>query len=38
MDEANNVKILVTLPFFFIAGLCETVGGYLVWLWLGAMA
>ncbi len=26
--------ILVTLLFFFIAGLCEIGGGYLVWLWL----
>lgn len=30
--EAN--KIAVTLFFFFIAGLCEIGGGYLVWLWL----
>ncbi len=27
-------KIAVTLIFFFIAGLCEIGGGYLVWLWL----
>lgn len=27
-------KILVSLLFFFIAGLCEIGGGYLVWLWL----
>ncbi len=27
-------KIGVTLFFFFIAGLCEIGGGYLVWLWL----
>src|SRR5919109_4877777 len=27
-------KILLTLFFFFIAGLCEIGGGYLVWLWL----
>jgi small multidrug resistance family-3 protein len=27
-------KISVTLLFFFIAGLCEIGGGYLVWLWL----
>jgi small multidrug resistance family-3 protein len=38
MDEANNVKILATMLFFFIAGLCEIGGGYLVWLWLRAMA
>ncbi|MDQ4065995.1 MAG: YnfA family protein [Thermoproteota archaeon] len=27
-------KIGITLLFFFIAGLCEIGGGYLVWLWL----
>jgi small multidrug resistance family-3 protein len=27
-------KIIVTLLFFFLAGLCEIGGGYLVWLWL----
>ncbi len=27
-------KILQTLFFFFLAGLCEIGGGYLVWLWL----
>lgn len=27
-------KILITLFFFFLAGLCEIGGGYLVWLWL----
>jgi small multidrug resistance family-3 protein len=27
-------KISATLLFFFIAGLCEIGGGYLVWLWL----
>ena len=26
--------ILMTLLFFFLAGLCEIGGGYLVWLWL----
>jgi len=25
---------MVTLLFFFLAGLCEIGGGYLVWLWL----
>ncbi len=30
-----NIKvILYSLFFFFIAGLCEIGGGYLVWLWL----
>jgi len=27
-------KIVVSLIFFFVAGLCEICGGYLVWLWL----
>ena len=27
-------KILITLFFFFLAGVCEIGGGYLVWLWL----
>jgi small multidrug resistance family-3 protein len=27
-------KILITLFFFLLAGLCEVGGGYLVWLWL----
>ncbi|CAN5691177.1 hypothetical protein BH23THE1_BH23THE1_23370 [soil metagenome] len=26
--------ILYSLFFFFIAGLCEIGGGYLVWVWL----
>jgi small multidrug resistance family-3 protein len=27
-------KIIVSLVFFLLAGLCEIGGGYLVWLWL----
>jgi small multidrug resistance family-3 protein len=27
-------KVLTILFFFFLAGLCEIGGGYLVWLWL----
>jgi small multidrug resistance family-3 protein len=27
-------EILYSLFFFFLAGLCEIGGGYLVWLWL----
>lgn len=27
-------KILISLVFFLLAGLCEIGGGYLVWLWL----
>jgi len=31
----NKIKhILTTLSLFFLAGLCEIGGGYLVWLWL----
>ena len=30
----NYKEILYSLFFFFIAGLCEIGGGYLVWLWL----
>ena len=30
----NLKPILYSLLFFFIAGLCEISGGYLVWLWL----
>jgi drug/metabolite transporter superfamily protein YnfA len=33
MAEGNKIKrIATTLLFFFIAGLCEIAGGYLVWL------
>lgn len=35
MSESTKAKkIGITLLFFFIAGLCEIGGGYLVWLWL----
>ncbi len=30
----NLKPILYSLLFFFLAGLCEIGGGYLVWLWL----
>ena len=33
-DVSKLKKILLSLLFFFIAGLCEIGGGYLVWLWL----
>jgi len=33
-DASKMKKILLSLLFFFIAGLCEIGGGYLVWLWL----
>jgi len=32
--NAFLTKILTSLLFFFLAGLCEIGGGYLVWLWL----
>lgn len=32
--ENKNKKILMTVLLFFIAGLFEIGGGYLVWLWL----
>ena len=34
IERIKANKIAVTLFFFFIAGLCEIGGGYLVWLWL----
>ena len=33
-EGTTTKKIAITLLFFFIAGLCEIGGGYLVWLWL----
>jgi len=32
--NASLIKISTSLLFFFLAGLCEIGGGYLVWLWL----
>jgi small multidrug resistance family-3 protein len=32
--KVNYGEILYSLFFFFLAGLCEIGGGYLVWLWL----
>ena len=34
LERAQVRKIAVTLLFFFVAGLCEIGGGYLLWLWL----
>ncbi len=34
LERTKAKKIGATLFFFFIAGLCEIGGGYLVWLWL----
>lgn len=33
-DKNSWNKILVSVLFFLLAGLCEIGGGYLVWLWL----
>ncbi len=30
----NFKEIFTSIFFFFVAGLCEIGGGYLVWLWL----
>lgn len=32
--QMKNQKILTSVFLFFLAGLCEIGGGYLVWLWL----
>ena len=34
IESSKRKKILLSLLFFFLAGLCEIGGGYLVWLWL----
>jgi small multidrug resistance family-3 protein len=34
IERTKVKKIAVTLLFFFIVGLCEIGGGYLVWQWL----
>jgi small multidrug resistance family-3 protein len=34
IERTKVKKIAITLLFFFIAGLCEIGGGYLLWLWL----
>jgi small multidrug resistance family-3 protein len=34
IESSKIKKIAITLLLFFIAGLCEIGGGYLVWLWL----
>jgi small multidrug resistance family-3 protein len=33
-DSISWNKILISIFFFLLAGLCEIGGGYLVWLWL----
>ena len=32
--QKGSKKILTSIFLFFVAGLCEIGGGYLVWLWL----
>ena len=34
IESSKRKKILLSLLFFFLAGICEIGGGYLVWLWL----
>jgi small multidrug resistance family-3 protein len=34
IESTKVKKIAITVLLFFIAGLCEIGGGYLVWLWL----
>jgi len=33
-DRISWNKILISVFFFLLAGICEIGGGYLVWLWL----
>ena len=33
-NRISRNKILISIFFFLLAGLCEIGGGYLVWLWL----
>ena len=33
-ERSKGKPILITLLLFFLAGLCEIGGGYLIWLWL----
>lgn len=32
--RSNFNKVIISIFFFVLAGLCEIGGGYLVWLWL----
>lgn len=34
MIEKINMKILLSISIFVLAGLCEIGGGYMIWLWL----
>jgi small multidrug resistance family-3 protein len=33
-DTSKRKKVVYSIFFFLLAGLCEIGGGYLVWLWL----
>ena len=33
-DASKRKKVIYSIFFFLLAGLCEIGGGYLVWLWL----
>lgn len=33
-DTSERKKVVYSIFFFLLAGLCEIGGGYLVWLWL----
>jgi small multidrug resistance family-3 protein len=34
IDASKRKKVVYSIFFFLLAGLCEIGGGYLVWLWL----
>jgi small multidrug resistance family-3 protein len=36
IDASKRKKVISTIFFFLLAGLCEIGGSYLVWLWLRA--
>jgi small multidrug resistance family-3 protein len=36
INASKRKKVISTIFFFLLAGLCEIGGGYLVWLWLRA--
>ena len=36
IDASKRKKVVYSIIFFLLAGLCEIGGGYLVWLWLRA--
>jgi small multidrug resistance family-3 protein len=36
IDASKRKKVVYSIIFFLLAGLCEISGGYLVWIWLRA--